>query len=476
MEQRNKEDLFNDVYGSDNPKPIGSDAWLKRRVQKKPRRFLRWFIFTIIMLIGLAGAWMYLEAKNLTDKIFVGQKTSFYKQLTNLLGSATEKPTSETIKATLPENILLLGIGGEDHEGGYLTDTIMVFHLNTEHKKANLISIPRDLQVEIPGYGERKVNAAFAEGYYASKNFDQAGKLARTTIEKLTGLSVPYFVVVDFSGFEKLVNAVDGIDVYIDRTFTDSQYPDSNFGYLPPLTFKQGFEHMSGKRALQFARSRHAPGAEGSDFARSQRQHKVLTALKEKLTSLEVITSPTTLRNLLSVAGDHVHTNISLDQLMNLYQFGKDFTKDDLFTENFDPTTGLVCDGKNEETGLYVLSNCPNVTNSDVQKFFSTAIARTNKQFTAKITVADSTAGNTLYASYYKLLTSQGFTVTKAPYTGKPLGGNIVYSVNDTPDALKYLTDNIGAVKVSLPPEGFTVDKDETDFILILGKGQNTNK
>jgi LCP family protein required for cell wall assembly len=411
-----------------------------------------------------------LEAKNLTDKIFVGQKTSFYKQLTNLLGTATQTPSPETGKTNLPENIVLLGIGGEEHDGGYLTDTIMIMHVDSEEKKASLISIPRDLQVEIPGYGSRKINAAFAEGYYASKDFDQAGALARTTLEKLTGLKLPYFAVVDFSGFEKLVTAVDGIDVYIDRTFTDSQYPDNNYGYLAPLTFKQGWEHMTGKRALQFARSRHAPGAEGNDFARSQRQHKVLTALKEKLTSLGVITSPTTLRNLLSVAGDHVHTNLSLDQLLSLYQLGKDFTKDDLFTENFDPNTGLVCDGVNEETGLYVLSNCPNVTSSDVQKFFSTAIERTNKQFAAKITVADSTVGSTLYASNYKLLTSQGFAVTKVPYTGKPLGGNIVYSLNDKPEALTYLTDKLGAVKVTLPPEGFTINKETTDFILILGK------
>ena len=108
-------------------------------------------------------------------------------------------------------------------------------------------------------------------------------------MQNLTGLQVPYFAVMDFSGFEKAIDQVGGVDVTVDRTFTDYQYPDSGTGYLPPQTFTAGPQHMDGARALIFARSRHAAGVEGSDFARSQRQQKIIDAFKQKVLSMNLV-------------------------------------------------------------------------------------------------------------------------------------------------------------------------------------------
>jgi len=114
------------------------------------------------------------------------------------------------------------------------------------------------------------------------------------------------------------------VDIKIDRTFTDYQYPDSGTGYLPPQTFTAGWEHMDGARALIFARSRHA-AARSSDFARSTRQQKVIQAFKDKTLNLNLITDSGKINSLLGTFADHFHTNIP-GEIYHLYSLIK--TKD----------------------------------------------------------------------------------------------------------------------------------------------------
>jgi len=188
-------------------------------------------------------------------------------------------------------NILIMGIGGGDHEGADLTDTIMVLSLDPVKKTVALISIPRDIWSDTL---KDKVNTAYHYGELKKKGGGLL--LAKVTMEDVIGIPIQYAVVVDFSGFTKVIDAVGGIDVNVPEAFTDTQYPKpgmeqsacpgdpTNACVYETVHFDAGLQHMDGARALIYARSRHAEGNEGNDFARSRRQQIIIVALKDRFT------------------------------------------------------------------------------------------------------------------------------------------------------------------------------------------------
>ena len=135
-------------------------------------------------------------------------------------------------------NILLMGYGGAGHEGAYLTDTMMVAHVDTKTKKATLISIPRDIWVKVPTDSgdsfHSKINAVYQMGLFPEnypdlpKHYEGeqgAGELVGLVIQQVTGLTVDNYIAIDFAGFEKTVNTLGGIDVPVAVAFDDPEYP-----------------------------------------------------------------------------------------------------------------------------------------------------------------------------------------------------------------------------------------------------------
>ncbi len=221
--------------------------------------------------------------------------------------TSTPQPVSETQSPVTfhePEkiddqkgifNTVLLGYGGEGHSGSYLTDSIIIVHVDTITKKAALISIPRDLWVQ----GNHKINAE------ATLNgFQNVGN----PIKNVTGLAINYFVSVDFGGFVKLIDNLGGITVDVPKAFDDNFYPiigqennvcgkteDEIFqlknkysGFDLEKQFTCRYEHLhfekgpiniDGTTALKFVRSRHGD----SDFGRSERQFAILKGISSKL-------------------------------------------------------------------------------------------------------------------------------------------------------------------------------------------------
>ncbi|OGH10530.1 MAG: hypothetical protein A2857_00895 [Candidatus Levybacteria bacterium RIFCSPHIGHO2_01_FULL_36_15] len=231
-------------------------------------------------------------------------------------------------------NVLLLGIGGGSHEGPDLTDTIILANINQTKNEVNLISVPRDLW--IPDLSS-KINAAYVEG----EKYKKGILLASKVMEKVTGQSIKYTVVMDFSGFEKLINIMGGVDVNVQRAFDDYQYPISGkenepCGHsqeeLPSLAtassdleafpcryehirFEKGQQQMNGNTTLEFVRSRHATGDEGTDFARSQRQHEVITSMKNKMLSLGIVFNPIKIFEIYNVLKDNINTDIKTEEM-----------------------------------------------------------------------------------------------------------------------------------------------------------------
>lgn len=426
----------------------------------------------LLIILLLAGVVAYRFA-NLSDKIFVGTKTSFFQKLRDAIrgGGDNVRLVGEDVGQI---NILLLGIGGEGHDGPYLSDTMILAQIRPDIGEIAMVSIPRDYQVQLPNnYGQRKINAAFAEGFNQHKDWNEAGQWARSAAEQLSGLKIPYFAVIDFAGFEKAINQVGGLDIKIDRTFTDYSYPDSNDGYLPPITFTEGSEHMNGTRALQFARSRHAAGLEGSDFARSARQQKIISAFKEKVLNLNLITGAGTINSLLDTFASHFHTNITPGEILRIYNLTRQKDIQNIISLSLDPSTSLVCPKIAEETGAYILVPCEGKTIDDIHNYFKNIFAL-GRIYAEKsvIWLATSTGNRTAYQTADARLKENNLTVWELGYKGEPLPKTVFYQANLKPATAEFIANTLHATEASLPPPGVKIDKDKVDIIIILGQDE----
>lgn len=431
------------------------------------RRAWKWIVGIIIVIALGLGGFVALRAAGMLDKIFVGQDSSLFERIGGLITSSGTKLQGESDGQV---NILLLGIGGPGHDGPYLSDTIILAQIRPEENKANLISIPRDYLVNTKEIGQRKINAVFAESYQKTKDWDKAGASIREVVSKISGLEIPYFAVIDFKGFEQTIDLLGGVDVQIDRTFTDYTFPDNKNGYLPAVTFKEGPEHMDGERALIFARSRHAAGEEGTDYARSLRQQKIISAAKQKLISLNLFSDAGKINELFTIVGERFHTNMTPGELLRGYSLGKDFPDGAVASISLDPSTGLICPQTLEESGAFVLTVCNGKTSADIQDFFKNSFStgQLNAE-QATVWLADSSTTGKLYRKAETELTNAGLTVYKVIYGGKPLTQSVVYSVNHKPSTAEFITNELDASPVSLPPPGIKIDSSKVDVIVILG-------
>lgn len=186
--------------------------------------------------------------------------------------------------------LLLLGIPDEDNEGPNLTDSIIILSVNTNTSTITSVGLPRDIWSENL---QDKINTAYAYGEERKKGGGIT--MAKNEISNIIGQPVHYAAVVRFSTFADVIDALGGIEVVVERSFTDSEYPikgkenDECFGLddlscrYKTVSFTAGLTKMNGDQALEFVRSRHAEGVEGSDFARSRRQQLVLEALQKKM-------------------------------------------------------------------------------------------------------------------------------------------------------------------------------------------------
>lgn len=444
-----------------------------KKIKNKKIWFLKFSVSIIVVLILLLGSLAALKALNISDKIFVGQKYSFFQKIKMAFVGAFgggEILIGENLGQV---NVLLLGIGGEGHEGPYLTDTIMLAQIKPDSGDVSLTSIPRDLLAALPNnLGRRKINAAFAEGYNRRKDYAEAGKWARETAEKITGMKIPYFAVIDFSGFEKAINKIGGLNIYVENSFSDNMFPNEKLGYLPTQTFNTGWEQMDGQRALIFARSRHGNNNEGSDFARSQRQEKIISAFKTKLLGLNLITDIGKINNLLNNFADHFHTNINPGELFRLYGIIRDKSNQKILSLSLDEETGIICPKILEENGAWVLDLCEGKNEKDLWNFFKDSPNLSKiKNEKAVVWLGTSTNDAKFFQKIFKELRSAGFTVWEVGFGGKePVNQNLIYQVNQKPYTLEFIKQKTNALEVNLPPPGIKIDPNKVDIIIILGK------
>lgn len=285
----------------------------------------KWLRFLLLGSIILTATLTYLVGKNRLTTTEVGSYLPILNQAEGqVLGETKNNLT-----------FLLLGYGGAGHQGGYLSDVIQIIHLDFEKQKTVMISVPRDLWVKLPNGTENKINAAYS---LDRANNDNQATIAKQMAETIIGFPIDYYIAVDFVGFQRIIGQeLGGIDVQVSETLDDPWYPiegeqlntcgktseeiatlstkysgfelEKQFACrYEHLYFPAGTIHMEGGDTLKFVRSRH--GSAGGDFSRSKRQHEVLTAIKEKLFSLEGIDNiPAVFKEF----ADHTQTDLNAE-------------------------------------------------------------------------------------------------------------------------------------------------------------------
>lgn len=176
-----------------------------------------------------------------------------------------------------PVNIVVLGVDGRANEGFLSrTDSIMLVGVKPSQIRLSLLSIPRDLFVEVPGYGSQRVNTV---NLLAEQQQRGTGpSLVMETLSKDFDITLNRYMRLDFNGFANLVDAVGGLTIDVEHTIIDDQYPTENGG-VEYVKFDIGVQQMDGERALKYARTRHAD----DDYHRAARQQQVVSALLAKL-------------------------------------------------------------------------------------------------------------------------------------------------------------------------------------------------
>jgi LCP family protein required for cell wall assembly len=223
--------------------------------------------------------------------------------------------------------VLLLGIDRRqgETEHGYLTDSMMILTVDPVGRTAAMLSIPRDLWVEVPGYGVDTINTANRTGDYY--NYPGGGPaLAVKTMAHNLGITVDYYVRLDFTAFETLIDAIGGIDVEVKETIDDPLYPDGSYGY-EPFHLDAGWQHLNGHDALRYARTRH----NSSDIDRAARQQQVVLAVRDKVLSLNML--PTLFAKapgLFNTLNQSISTNLSLEQIVSLALLAQDIPRENI--------------------------------------------------------------------------------------------------------------------------------------------------
>lgn len=292
-------------------------------------RKLKWSLLAICLLL-LCGVGYYTYAflnfaNHIQNKPGSGNKP---------LSTMSTKNTSKHVETYLPPkwegnqrvNVLLLGgdSRGMKQNEAPRSDSLIVASIDPITKKAHLFSIMRDTYVKIPGYGEDRINAAYAYG---------GANLTMKTVSDLLGIPIQYYVYTDFKGFIALVDAIDGIDIDVEKNM---KYSDAEDGHEYDINLKKGMQHLDGKMALQYVRFRHDAL---SDFARTERQRNFVQVVLKKMQSTSSLLK---IPRILSSIDPYIQTNLSTTDMIKLGSLGYEAKTEGLISQQIPPSELLL--------------------------------------------------------------------------------------------------------------------------------------
>lgn len=267
-------------------------------------------MLVIILLLVATGGWAMYRAGTTLSKISTkdGFLLSLWKSIPGVGSGQLQGEQEGQI------NVLLLGMRGNDMPGGgLLSDTIMLAMVRPQEHKIALVSIPRDLWVTYPGMSTQgKINSVNA--FFEEKGEGKGLEAMKQIVGEITGLPIHYAVTMDFKGFTEMVDKVGGVDVYLDKPFSEPKQFEGEAA--ANFSLPAGKNHIDGLKSLFFVRARYA----SSDFERAKRQQQVLIALKDKMLSLGTLTDFGKVNGILNVLGDDVRTDMDISEMKKFFE------------------------------------------------------------------------------------------------------------------------------------------------------------
>ena len=444
---------------------------------KKGKKFFNYLAIVIILIIIFAGKVIVSGAGS--DSWF---NTGIFGQIAHIATSSNKKLVGEENDRI---NILLLGMGGAGHDGAYLTDTIMLVSIKPSTKQISMISIPRDMTVPGDDGVWRKVNSVNARA--EAKQVGSGGAETAKALSDLLGTPITYYVRADFQGFINIVDELGGVTVNVEHTLDDYSYPilgeEDNPNYYSRyehLHVDTGLQKMDGSLALKFARSRHGINGEGSDFARAKRQQLILQAVKDKLLSTSTLLKPAMIVRITNQLREHIDTNISITDLIALWDQYKNINKAGLINKVLDDSADGLLVHQTGVDGAYLLmpkSGNYNEIKTFVQDIFGNNPAAVSvKPLTQPVNlqIVNGTWVTGLASKIGTTLDAYNFTSTKSNGNDRNITKSAIYdlSYGKHDDAIKALEDLTGATLNYDSPAWLTNLKNSTstpDLVLILG-------
>ncbi|MFA6304269.1 MAG: LCP family protein [Patescibacteria group bacterium] len=443
-------------------------------------------IILITSLIIIISGVMYLSEKLFSPSggnIAGLAKFNPFAQLAYLITSSDKRVDGELQDRI---NLLALGVGGEGHDGPYLTDTIIIISLKPSTGEVGLLSIPRDMVIKLKDGQWPKINSIYALG--RSQNKDQAARYFIQTLENNFDLPIHYFGLVTFDGFEKFIDEIGGINVNVPVAFTDNLYPTDDYK-THTVSFTAGEQTMDGKTALIFARSRHGNNFEGSDFARSRRQQLILQAVKDKLFKFSTLLSPTKLSAIKELLGSSLETNLSVWQALKISQMLKNTDESKIYRLTLDDAPDSILEPGFSSDGAWILQPKDGNFDSLSRQFKNIFNTGKIKEEAAKIAIQNGTPQDGLAYWTTVALEKLGYKIVKYGNAAtQDYERTVIYDLTNGQknNSLKWLKAELNAyVAKSLPQDlpastqaeinanntnTAAIDDGKTpDFLIILG-------
>jgi LCP family protein required for cell wall assembly len=435
------------------------------------------FASVAMVLILLGGGLFFAQSYMTLHKVLRGGSKTIAALQTNVNPNQLKGEGDGRI------NILLMGRGGGKHDGPDLTDTMMLASIDPVNSKVTLISIPRDLWIDVPNQGAMKINAAWETGEFkylhkvapgsTDPNAIAAGfSEADQVVESVMGVNIGYNMIGDFSAFQQAVDSLSGISIDVPTELYDPTMAWQNNN--SPVLALPGLQTFNGAHALNYVRSRETT----SDFARAQRQRAMILAIKQKAETLGVFSNPIKIADLFKAFGNNVNTDVSLGDANKLYSIVK----------NIDPTK-ILSVGLADKPNNYVKTGSINGQSIDLPSAgmfnYSAIQSFVRGQLTdpyiikegASITVINGTTEPGLATSVAATLKSYGYNIKDT--VDNPTSNynqTVVVDLSHGKDKYtkNYLQERFSTTALTSLPDN-TIQTNGASFVIILGNDETVN-
>lgn len=422
----------------------------KHQRPKRSKKF--WIIFSVILGLILAGIGaFYVYGKQIFTE-------NFSPSAPALKGGDVALKSEGDGRI----NILFLGYGGQGHQGSYLTDTIQILSIDAENKSMAMLSVPRDLYVEVksPSYAG-KINALYDLGNKQTK--EGGANLMKQEIGKAFDLPIHYYVGLDFTGFKKAVDSVGGIDINVPKALYDPKYPADDMIRYQTVDIKAGQQHMNGETALKYARSRETT----SDFDRSARQQLVATAFKAKVMSSGVLSNPSKVVSLMNAITSNVRTDLTINEIQQLAKIAKDIDSSKVVSDVLDDSANGPFYSDSSSGTYYLRPKNGSWTKARqiIHKLFADPYLVKED---AKVEIINASGKASVGSDLSDVLKSYGYNVVKVTTAGQTQNQSKIndFSNGQKKYTLQFLSNRIGvSATKEIKPSG-----SEVDIQIIIGK------